>query len=361
MTSTSAEDAALQLARRLRSLRKQCWPGKRITQEQLSQAFEVSVPLISSWERSSEPVLPPPHRLEGYATFFATSRSVERRPFRLLSELTDAEQSIKDALLSELIDLRDRAQGEVPTEPARTVLDRNLWRFRSDEDVTIVCPQLPERLLAQRPSTDPEDPDYVELYRYADLDSLLELHGHIRAMNPHNNVHVRHGSSTLTPDEYSSHLVLLGGVDWNQVTAEVLNRIDLPIRQEERPEDTDTGGFEVMDHGVLRTFRPVVRKIGNRQVLEEDVAHFYRSRNPFNRKRTVTICNGMYSRGVLGAVRALTDRRVRDRNNAYVQSRFGEHDTFSIISRVQVLPGSIVTPDWSNLEDVLHAWPMETT
>jgi len=302
---TPAEDPALQLARRLRSLRKQCWPGKRITQEQLGEAFDVSVPLISSWERSRDPVSPPLHRLEAYATFFATNRSVERQPFRLISQLTDDEQAIKDSLLAELTELREQAQDGSPADALPPLAD-NLWRFPVNENITIVCSELPEHLLQQLPAADPEDPDYVELYRYSDLDSLLELHGHIRAMNPNNNVYVRPGSGSLAADEYTSHLVLLGGVDWNQVTAEVLRRIELPIQQQERTEQTDTGGFEVVVNGVPKTFQPVVRKIGNRQVLEEDVAHFYRSRNPFNRKRTVTICNAMYSRGVLGAVRALT-------------------------------------------------------
>ena len=346
---TSAEDFALQLARRLRSLREQRWPGQAITQKQLGQAFDVSVPLISSWERANDPVLPPQHRLETYAAFFATVRSVERRPFRVLSQLTEDEQAVKDSLLAELTELRDRAQSGVP-------FAHNLWQFPLNEDITIVCSELPERLLTQRPFTDPEDPDYVALYRYSDLDSLLELHGHIRSINPHNHVQVRSGASSLAADAYTSHLVLLGGVDWNRVTAQVLKRIDLPIRQQERPEDSDTAGFEVVVNGALKTFQPKLRKIGDREILEEDVAHFYRSRNPFNQKRTVTICNGIYSRGVLGAVRALTDARFRDRNNAHVLSRFGEQETFSILSRVQVLQGSVVTPDWTDPDDLLHEW-----
>jgi hypothetical protein len=201
----------------------------------------------------------------------------------------------------------------------------------------------------------------MELSRYSDLDALLELHGHIRALNPGNNVYVRTGSLTLTPDEYTSHLVLLGGVDWNQVTAEVLRRIDLPIQQHRRQNDDDTEGFEVVQHGAREIFRPALRKAGQRWILEEDVAHFYRSPNPFNRKRTVSICNGMYSRGTLGAVRALTDARFRDRNNAYVLERFAGHDTFSIISRVQVLMGSVVTPDWTSPDFLLHEWPVTTT
>jgi transcriptional regulator with XRE-family HTH domain len=355
---TSAEGPAPELARRLRSLRKQCWPGRRITQEQLAEAFDVSVPLISSWERQNDPVAPPEHRLDAYATFFATTRSVERRPFRLIDQLTEAEQASKDALFAELVELRNRALDAAPAGDAAT---DNLWRFPVNQDITIVCSELPQRLLDPLPFTDPEDPDYVELSRYSDLDALLELHGHIRALNPDNNVHVRTGSLSLAPDEYTSHLVLLGGVDWNQVTAEVLHRIDLPIRQQTRPEDKDMGGFEVVEKGARRTFRPVLRETGNRWILEEDVAHFYRSPNPFNRKRTVSICNGMYSRGTLGAVRALTDARFRDRNNAYVLERFAGHDTFSIISRVQVLQGSVVTPDWTSPEFLLHEWPVTTT
>ncbi|MFD5829301.1 helix-turn-helix domain-containing protein [Lentzea sp. NPDC060358] len=354
---TSAEDPALQLARRLRSLRKQHWPGRRITQEQLSQAFDVSVPLISSWERSKDPALPPVHRLEAYATFFATGRSVAQRPYLLPDRLSEAEQAAKDSLLVELVDLRDRAQSGVSAEEAPP-LTNNLWRFPPHEDITIVCSELPQRLLTQRPFTDPEDPDYVALYRYSDLDSLLELYGHIRAINPHNEVHVRSGASSLPANAYTSHLVLLGGIDWNKVTAEVLHRIDLPIRQQGRPEDSDTAAFEVIVDGAVKTFRPVLRKIGQRQVLEEDVAHFYRSRNPFNRRRTATICNGVYSRGVLGAVRALTDPRFRDRNNEHLMSRFAGQETISVLSRVQVLQGSVVTPDWTSPDYLLHEWAM---
>lgn len=353
----STEDPALELARRLRSLRKGCWPGRHITQAQLSAVLKVSVPLISSWERSSDPVLPPRHRLEAYATFFSTTRSVQGQTFRLLSlsQLTSAEQEARASLLAELTELRDKARDSAAGAVQPSAL--NLWRFPLDEDITIVCSELPERLLQRLPATEPDDPDFVELYRYSDLDSLFELHGHIRAMNPVSNVYIR-GSGSLASDEYTSHLVLLGGVDWNQITAEVMHRIDLPIRQLERPTDTDTGGFEIVEDGVTKTFKPVLRTIGDRQVLEEDIGHFYRSRNPFNRKRTVSICNGIYSRGVLGAVRALTDVRFRDRNNAHAQSRFAEQETFSVLSRVQVLPGGVVTtPDWTRPEFLLHEWP----
>ncbi|MFS8101206.1 helix-turn-helix domain-containing protein [Lentzea alba] len=350
----SAEGPSLLLARRLRSLRKKGLGGEAITQEQLAEAMGVSTPLISSWERLSEPVLPPQHRIEAYATFFASVRSVELRPYRLV-ELTDAEQVQRKTLLRELSDLRDSALGETPADSGASAAD-DLWRFAPDQDITIVCSELPAEHLQKLPYSSPEDPDYVKLYRYADLDALLELHGYLRAVNPASKVEVR-GPSSIADNEYSSHLVLLGGVDFNRVTADVLAMLDLSVEQLGREDDADPGAFQVVDGGETKLFKPRLRKVNGKDVLVTDVAHFYRSPNPFFAERTVTICNGMYQRGTFAAVRALTDSRFRERNHAYVRHRFQGNDTFSIMSRVRMVPGNVVTPDWANPEHRLHEWP----
>jgi hypothetical protein len=200
---------------------------------------------------------------------------------------------------------------------------------------------------------DPASPDYVELYTYADLDALIELYGHIRAFNPDAQVHFR-TAQELLPDDYTTHLVLLGGVDWNVVTRALLDRVELPVRQVARHAESQLGGFEVKSEKRSQLFVPELDDSGQ---LIADVAHFYRSLNPFNAKRTVTICNGMYGRGTLGAVRALTDARFRDRNEAYVRQRFAGAETFSIIVRVSVLMGQLLTPDWTVPETRLHEWP----
>ncbi len=74
-----SQDPRQKLARRLRALREDRWPGMKITQPQLAQALggekPLSVPLISSWESQSNPRIPPLARLDGYAALFATIRS----------------------------------------------------------------------------------------------------------------------------------------------------------------------------------------------------------------------------------------------------------------------------------------------
>ncbi|MFE9746321.1 XRE family transcriptional regulator [Saccharothrix saharensis] len=351
------------LSHRLRALREQRWPDVTITQSDLARAFSAekpaSVPLLSSWESRSKPKTPPLHRLAAYATFFATRRSVASRPYRLLpvDELTPDELRQRDELLRELTDLRAAVEREDGTTPAHDRANRDFWYFDDRYDITIVVAQLPADMRAKMPYSDPTQPDYVELYTYADLDALIELHGHIRALNPRSQVNFRIASD-LAPDDYTTHLVLLGGVDWNLVTRELLDRVDLPITQVARHDMAEAGGFVVhAPGGDERLYAPRLGNHGGHEVLLEDIGHFYRGTNPFNHKRTVTICNGQYGRGTLGVVRALTDGRFRDRNAEYLNQRFPGLTSYSILTRVMVVNGQVVTPDWNLPENRLFEWP----
>jgi hypothetical protein len=352
------EDPDVLLARRLRALRKHQWSGRVVTQGQLAEVLGgLSVALVSSWEKISHPTPPPLRHLETYALFFATERSVEREPFRLLrlDELTPVERASRDQLLDELSDLRIAARQPATGTAIEPAAKRTLWDFPYDQDVTIACAPLPASMLAGVPFTDPTNPDYLRMARFADLDALIELYGHIRARNPDNQVKCR-TSDELRPDDFTSHLVLIGGVDWNLATRDMFLRVEMPVSQLTRPDDDDFGAFTVLEDGEELRFEPHVAKDGDRRTLIEDVAHFYRGPNPYNRNRTVTFLNGMFGRGTFGAVRALTDARFRDRNEAYVRDRFAEADTFSMLSRVPVVNGRVVTPDWTIPENRLHEW-----
>lgn len=349
-------DPGQTLADRLKALRVTGMGGRSITQRQLAEAFsaeeKASGPLISAWENNT---IPPANRIEAYATFFATERSVASHPYRVLaiSELTSEELGRREELLGELSTLRSAAITftNAPTD--------SLWHFQSDHNITIICPLLPEEYRHNLPYADPDSPDFVNLYRFTDLDALVELYGHIRAVNPVNKVNIS-TAAEASADLFSAHLIALGGVDWNQVTRDLLHWIKVPVRQVARDLPTDIGGFKVGEGKGDKTFAPVVREAGSHLELVEDVAHFYRGPNPFNSRRTVSICNGMYGRGVLGAVRGLTDPRFRDRNEEYVRKNLGS-EQFSVVSRVLIVSGEVMTPDWTRRDIRLHEWPKESS
>ena len=89
------------------------------------------------------------------------------------------------------------------------------------------------------------------------------------------------------------------------------------------------------------------------------MAHITRLRNPFQSSRTLTICNGIHSRGILGAVRCLTDASVRDANERYLADRF-PGGRFALLARVPVVSNETLSPDLQNPATRLYEWEAPT-
>jgi hypothetical protein len=324
-----------------------------LTQAALAKAFSTEEHLasatVSSWENSSSPKLPPRNRLTAYARFFATHRSVEENPPRLLplDALTDDERGRYEALETELLAMREGVRK--PSAKDEIAVTRS-WHFSDSGPVTLVCAQLPDGETGSL--AHPSDPNYTELLSYADLDALVELHGHIRAENSAMDVFFKL-SSRVAPDDLSGHVILIGGIGWNTVTQQVSEMTSLPIKQVEDP-GLQTGEIFVLDQdGRIKKFLPQWTADGT---LIEDVGLIVRTPNPLNSNRSLTICNGIHSRGVLGAVRTLTDARLRDSNERYIVENFTNPSNFAILMRVRVIAGRAMTPDFHARDCVLYRW-----
>ena len=335
------------LARRLRELRERQWPGVRITQGMLAEAFGGSTPLVSGWESTTNASVPPAGRLLAYATIFATRRSVHEGQVRMLPEqdLTDDERAARDALHRELLDLRTAALD--PGTRASSGRRHGTWYFPDVKQVRIICGQLSKQ---PHEYADPASLNYTELLQFADLDALVELFGHIRMENPSSDVRYRLAQA-LRPDDLTAHLVLIGGLFLNPASRWIGAKINLPVQQQAVAEVADGEVFVVGDDHFL----PEVSDdpaLG----LVEDVGLLVRMSNPNNSNTTLTICNGVLSRGVLGAVRCLTDALVREQNEDYLSSRFAGASQFGVLMRVPVLRGNVATPDLTNPDMRLYEW-----
>ncbi len=347
-----APPAALELANRLRQLR-QGWP--RLTQQKLAAAFsaeeQLAAATVSSWENSRTPKLPPQYRLQAYARFFATPRSVKGEPklFRL-DELTPDEKRVYEELEAELGRLRIAASGESAGEE---LTFKRSWYFPDGGRITFICAQLPGDQIG--PFGDPSNPNYTELQTYADIDALIELFGHIRAENPNTLVHFR-TPPDVEADDLTGHVILLGGVVWNEITGRLSKMAKLPVRQitDARLDSGDIFITEV--DGEERQFWPKFADEDNK-VLAEDVGMLARVPNPLNASRTLTICNGIHSRGVYGAVRTLTDEALRDGNERYIATKIAGAESFLILMSVRVIKNKAMTPDFNSPDVVLYQWP----
>jgi hypothetical protein len=340
-------DHAIRLARRLRDLRESTWPDLELTQVQLAKALSaesrVAPATLSSWESVVNPKTPSEGRISAYARFFCTKRSLEGEPHLIPEkQLTPDEVERFRELEAELLDL---------FHPE----DRKVQRtFQFDAGpVVVICPALPSNL--QGPLTEERDPNFTKLQQYGDLDALIELYGHLRSENPNLAVFQRL-TSDVVPDDFSSHVILLGGVAWNKATLRFQRATSqVPIKQT-AVDDLETGEiFRVETPDGAKTFYPEYEDLDEGKELIADVGCLTRLRNPFRVNRTLTICNGVHSRGVLGAVRCLTDASVREQNEKYLADRFPEGE-FAILLRVPVVANEALSPDLQNPQARLFEW-----
>lgn len=362
-TNDSAESSAL--AGRLRQLRETGFRGRSVTQRQLAAALggdkPLSVSSISAYENPSAQA-PPDARLQDYATFFATERSVSAGRLLTEDELTADERAARDGLLAELLAMADRAPGRTApaTEPVRTPSApillrpaqdsrRPIWRFPEGESVRIVCGELARM---DYPYSRPGDRNYTQLLSYADLDALVELFGHVRMMNPTCDIRFMLHGEFNRPDDLNSHVVILGGSGLNPAVQRMVNMTDLPIMQDTESEKVRDGdAFEVSDRA-----DPFLPGIDDSLGVVEDVGLFARLTNPYNISRTLTVCSGIFAAGVLGAVRTLTDATRRDSNERYLRTRFQDAEQFAVLVQVPVSQGKALTPDLRNRSRRLYEW-----
>ena len=131
---------AARLAARLRQLRQDSLDG-RLTQASLARALSAEESLssgtVSSWESESAPKLPPQYRLQGFARFFATRRSVETSVPRLLplSDFSPEELTQYQKLRDELIGLRSKASEDDPSQ--RNIPAARSWHLNGAVPVII--------------------------------------------------------------------------------------------------------------------------------------------------------------------------------------------------------------------------------
>jgi transcriptional regulator with XRE-family HTH domain len=352
--SQEASAATGRLAQRLRSLREQepsrlTQEPRHLTQQDLARALgghkQLSGATISMWENGTR--IPTEDRLRAYALFFSTARSFSGNHPKLLerSDLRGEELERLHELESELLDLREAALvGDVPA-PGQA--DHILY-FPDGALVTIVCADVPEG--EQPRHADPTDLNFVRASSFADLDALLDLYGYLRAENPSANVRIR-AARDLKAEEVTDHLVLLGGVIWNEATRRFADQIQLPVEQDPAGDDI----FVVATDDERREFRPRLED----GVLQEDFGLFARAPNPQAPNHSVTFCNGVTTRGVRGAVQCFTDPNLRGPNEQYAAERFSGLSTWGLLMRVEVLNGEPLTPDLSKDETRVFEWPPE--
>ena len=335
-------NARRQLASRLRELRERSFEV-RLTQDQLAAALGDGKPLssaaISTWENGEIDKRPTESRIVQYSLIFSTPRSLEPAPhLPTESRLDKSARARFHELRAELLALREGAEQEARRERSEPApFDSNaIWHHDRAEKLFVVAPELPA---TEQPSyARPDSPNYVRLARYADLDAFFEMYNSLTRLGYHN---LSHRSAAEPGIGSARNLVLIGSPSWNGMTRVFMHLLRLPITQSMEPDGKPD--FFTTSDGSSALPTVIEPGGGHRQVIE-DVGLFVRATNPNSPDTDVTICGGVFTHGVLAAVRTFTNPHVAGDNIEAIRERLGQTTSFAVLFRVNVIGGRVPTP-----------------
>jgi transcriptional regulator with XRE-family HTH domain len=344
---------ARRLAERLRALREK----EHLTQKQLARVLgggePISIATVSLWEKPGSDRLPPAQRLEAYARLFCTSRSFDGDRPRLLSsgELTEQERERETELYDELISLRELAARSTSALTTAKGPRSALWHFADPIAVSIVCSEAVDPPSYAQPS----HLNYSAYARYADLDAMIAVYGQVKADNPARMVRIL-PTERLARDFALNHLILIGGAASNAASL-FAEDIPLPAPEEIPGTDPVTHLFRCSVGEETREFRSVWDDEGN---LVQDVGLIARGLHSIIPGGTVTLLSGITSRGVHGAALCFVDPHVRETNERYLETAFGNAESFCILMNIPVQNDIALPPNLWRENTRLYEWSAET-
>jgi hypothetical protein len=196
--------------------------------------------------------------------------------------------------------------------------------------------------------------NYSRYAKFADLDSLVEVFGQVKADNPENMIRIL-APDELTQDFALNQLIIVGGAAWREVrtsTPWLVHNVQLPIEHPAGEEDdfTLTVGDETKQFAPLRINGTLVQDIG----MIAQVPH------PIIEGSTVTLLSGITSRGVHGAALCFTDSHVREDNERYIEDKFGSTEAFCVVMKVPIANNAALPPNLWRENIRLWEWSAET-
>jgi hypothetical protein len=324
-----------------------------LTQGDLARVLGGPEPLsgatVSAWENSSR--IPPEQRLAAYARLFCTHRSFTDQSPRLLdvNDLTDEEIARMQTLNDELQALRKQAR-RANGGSASTAEDRNsIWAFPKGEAVNIVCSEAHQDV--RPPYAHPSHLNYSHYARYADLDTLIDVHGQVMRDNPESLVQI------LPPDPFEGqetlqHLVIIGGDAVIKATRWFIDRINMPaVRQV-----GEKYIFTFEQDGETKEFKSSYED----GIMTQDVGLFARCRHPSSPGRVVTLLSGITSRGVHGAALCFTNPIMKHTNEQYIVDHFGTASAYCLLFHVNVRNSKAQAPNLTADGVLLYDWSDKT-
>ena len=181
------------------------------------------------------------------------------------------------------------------------------------------------------------------------------MFGQVKADNPERMIRIL-PTARLAQDFALNHLILIGGAASDAASLFAQN-IPLPTAEEIPGTDPVTHLFKCTVGEETREFRSTRDEEGT---LVQDVGLIARRPHPIIPGGTVTLLSGITSRGVHGAALCFIDSHLRDTNQRYLESAFGNVESFCILMNIPVQNDVALPPNLWRENTSLYEWSAET-
>ena len=233
---------------------------------------------------------------------------------------------IAGAVLGVIVDYSFKAIRRywVTTRPAGRLWG---WAKQDDSELWII--------LSTCPNDDPSE--YTDTIYPQEARAATELESYLKGAL---GAEVRLRLSVRANEAINSNLVLLGGPIHNHITRRVLPALNAP--------------FQFDDHTLVNTqdgqrWSPSINDAGGRERIAEDYALIVKTRNPFDRRKTVLVVAGCRTHGVLAGARALIRERVTD--TLAITTGLGDH--YAMVIHAPVHEDVLGAPE------IVASWPLD--
>lgn len=222
---------------------------------------------------------------------------------------------------------------------------RKVWGIKSGDNVLVICSELEEPETRQFV----EDREFIYNLKYGDVDAYFEVVVTILRLFPKIKLRIMSAKEVEnTRTNLDKHLILIGGPDYNSITAMILEK-GITQYQYKSPyveERSESNPDEIVLYDTLSD------KEFCEKTDEKDYGYFERVKNPNNPQKKIILIGGCHAIGVTGAVKAFSMFESEQgeipsivlKNAETVAKRISDNAEFSVLVSVERVGQTISVP-----------------
>ncbi len=222
---------------------------------------------------------------------------------------------------------------------------RKVWGIKNRDYVIVICSELDDP--EERQNIEPRE--FIYNLKYGDVDAYFEVIITILRLYPNIKLRILSaGEAEKTRIDLATHLILIGGPDYNSITGRMLRKNITQFYY--RSPYVEQKSLEQPEEIVIYD------KMNDKEYCElsdeKDFGYFEKIKNPNNPEKQIILIGGCHTIGVTGAVKAFSMAESEQgeipkivlKNAKEVAKRLTKNSEFSVLVSAERIGQTINTP-----------------